>query len=83
MGKKIQPCGDKALMATTTAKPITINEFHRRLGHPSETITKETAQYMGIPITGKLDKCTACGIDKARQKNMNKSTTNKSTIPGE
>ncbi len=57
--------------------------LYRKLGHPSEEITKQTAQYYGWKITGTFKPCSNCQTAKSKQNSVMKETGTKSTIPGE
>jgi hypothetical protein len=50
---------------------MSILQAHRRLGHSSEDITRQSAAALGWKITrGSLGACEACAIAKAQQKNV-------------
>ena len=54
--------------------PLNINRVHAKLGHASEASTRETAKALGIELTRHSFKpCVACGMGKAKQKNVRKS----------
>jgi hypothetical protein len=84
--------GVKMLRKTTneeTATPalekgvrVPYKDFHERVGHASSEVTKATATYLEVLLTGKAEKCDNCAIAKARQKNMVKKTVDKSKTPG-
>ncbi len=60
-----------------------VNDLHRELGHPSETSTRATGASMGIKVVGKFEPCEACILGKAKQRNVNKTAVERSTVPGE
>jgi hypothetical protein len=64
-------------------KTIDIDVLHSVLGHPSQDITKHTAQYYGLKITGTFKPCSNCQTVKSKQNAMMKESGTKSTIPGE
>jgi hypothetical protein len=53
---------------------MTINEAHAKYGHCSESLTRATAAHLKVNITRTpFHRCTACGMGKAKQKNVPKS----------
>ena len=62
---------------------MNINDFHQRLGHPSEEIIRKTAENLGLKLTGKFIKCKNCAISKAPRKNRNKEITEQSGGKGD
>ncbi len=56
-----------------------INEYHKALGHPSESITHATAHAEGILLKGNFNPCEDCALGKARQVKMSKKAVPKST----
>jgi hypothetical protein len=64
-------------------KTIDINVLHSVLGHPSQDIAKQTAQYYGWKITGTFKPCSNCQTAKSKQNSVMKESETKSTIPGE
>jgi len=62
---------------------IDINVAHDQWGHHGERRLKEMASVYGFRLTGKLNPCDACGIAKASQTRISKSTKIKATMPGE
>ncbi len=59
-----------------------VNDLHRELGHPSEATTRATGASMGIKVVGKFEPCKACNLGKAKQRNINKTTVEHTTVPG-
>jgi hypothetical protein len=46
-------------------KTIDVNEFHKRLGHPSSLVVMEqSAKEWGVTMTGVLEDCIACNLNK-------------------
>lgn len=92
-GVEIIPVGrDTAKYATpqetpeeksTPIKIKDVNELHRELGHPNEGITRATGKSMGYQVVGTYHPCESCLMAKARQANVNKLPTQRSTIKGE
>jgi len=74
---------DAAIAALAPGQDIKTTTFHHQLGHPSEAITRATARYMQIHVTGTLPPCQNCAMGKARQKPVPKTNANTSKIPGE
>ena len=66
-----------------TDNTLDINDYHERLGHPGENVTRWTAKFFGVALSGPALQCNACALSKARQKNVPKATVPRSTIPGE
>ncbi len=84
VGVEIVPRTDAmANVMLDRGKTIDINVLHSVLGHPSEEITKQTAQYYGWKITGTFKPCSNCQTAKSKQNSVMKETGTKSTIPGE
>jgi hypothetical protein len=72
--------------AMTNLQPgtkVKTTTLHYQLGHPSEAVTRATAKYMDVNVTGKLETCENCAMGKAKQKNVPKVNENVSTVPGE
>ena len=59
------------------------NEFHKALGHLSESITHATAKVEGIVLIGKFNTCEDCPLGKARQMNGSKKAVTRSSEIGE
>jgi hypothetical protein len=64
-------------------KSMDINKLHDTLGHKGEGLLRKTCKHLGIKVTGELKACEACGIAKAKQKSLSKTTSNKATKPGQ
>jgi len=62
---------------------IDMNVAHNQWGHHGERRLKEMASVYGFRLTGKLNPCDACGIAKACQTRISKSTKIQATMPGE
>ena len=62
---------------------IDINQAHDQWGHHGERRLREMASVHGFRLTGKLNPCDACGVAKATQVRISKTTTVKATKPGE
>ena len=65
-----------AQSALHPGQKINTEIFHKRIGHVSETSTRNTAHYYGITLTGKLPSCEECALAKAKQKSVSKVTPN-------
>jgi hypothetical protein len=74
---------DLANVMLDRGKSINISVLHGVLGHPSEDITKKTAEYYGWKITGKFKPCSDCQIAKSKRNAVPKESETKSTISGE
>ena len=66
-----------------TKKEIDINIAHNQWGYHGERRLKEMASVYGFRLTGTLSPCDACGIAKASQSRISKTTEIKATKPGE
>ncbi len=60
---------------------VDVNLFHKRLGHPSEFYTRETAEKYNVHLTGKMEVCEACTYGKGQQKPVKKFTESRTSIP--
>ena len=60
-----------------------MNDLHKLLGHPSETITRKTAKEMKVIVTEQFKPCEACALTKIRNKNLSKTPVKCSNIVGE
>ena len=63
-------------------KAININELHMILGHPSENITRNTAQKK-LQVVDTMKECHECALAKIKQQKISKETTTRSNVPGE
>ena len=79
----IQRNNSLAQAALDAGKEVNINDFHQRIGHPSEEIVRKTAENLGLKLTGKFIKCENCAISKARRKNVNKQIAERSSRKGD
>jgi hypothetical protein len=62
--------GDKEKILPT----MSVNQAHAKFGHCSEALTRTTAQQLSIRLLrGIFRPCTACGMGKAKQKNVPRS----------
>ena len=57
--------------------------FHRVTGHAGHHLMDATAKYYKVDLTGKVNNCLSCSLEKIRQKNIPKKNTDKSKNPGE
>ena len=60
-----------------------IMEVHRILAHPSEDITRKTAEMMGIETTGQWGACETCFQAKAKQHAVSKKTGKRASVKGQ
>jgi transposase InsO family protein len=65
------------------SKRMTMNAAHSCMTHIGEDATRLTAKHYGLTVSGKLEPCTHCGMAKARQSNISKTTDARSQIKGE
>ena len=57
--------------------------FHRVTGHAGHHLMDATAKYYKVDLTGKVNKCLSCSLEKIRQKNIPKKNEDKTENPGE
>ena len=57
--------------------------FHRVTGHAGHRLMDATAKYYKVDLTGKVNNCLSCSLEKIRQKNIPKKNEDKSENPGE
>ena len=57
--------------------------FHRVTGHAGHHLMDATAKYYKVDLTGKMNNCLSCSLEKIRQKNIPKKNEDKSKNPGE
>jgi hypothetical protein len=84
VGVKILPRNDAmANVMLDRGKSVDINVLHAVLGHPSQEITKKTAEYYGWTVKGTFNPCADCQMAKSKQNAVTKESDTRSTIPGE
>ena len=57
--------------------------FSRVTGHAGHHLMDATAKYYKVNLTGKVNNCPSCSLEKIRQKNIPKKNEDKSENPGE
>ena len=57
--------------------------FHRVTGHAGHHLMDATAKYYKVDLTGKVNNCLSCSLEKIRQKNIPKKDEDKTKNPGE
>ena len=60
-----------------------VMEAHRMLAHPSEDITRKTAEMMGIETTGQSGACEICFQAKAKRHAVPKKTDERASVRGQ
>ena len=60
-----------------------VMEVHRILAHPSEDITRKTAEMMGIKTTGQWGACEPCFQAKAKRHLVPKKTVERASVRGQ
>ena len=55
--------------------------FHRVTGHAGHPLMDATAKYYKVDLTGKVNNCLSCSLEKIRQKNIPKQNEDKSKNP--
>ena len=53
------------------------------IGHAGHHLMDATAEYYKVDLTGKVNNCLSCSLEKIRQKNIPKKNEGKSENPGE
>ena len=74
---------EAAMTSLAPGGKLKMSTLHHQLGHPSESMTRSTAKYLQIEVSGSMQPCENCAMGKARQKNVPKVNEHVSTIPGE
>ena len=72
MGIKTQRLVGQAHAVIEPGKSISIWKLHHTTGLTGEHVLKNTAENMGIKLTGKLEPCQVCAQVKIRQANVPK-----------
>ena len=57
--------------------------FHKVTGHAGHHLMDATAKYYKVNLTGTVNNCLSCSLEKTRQKNILKKNEDKSENPGE
>jgi hypothetical protein len=83
LGAKLKRRIQDINMAQQKGTKMTRRLLPGRLGHCGAHLVDSTAQSLDIELTGKLNKCENCTLEKIRQKNISKESHNKATQPGE
>ena len=60
-----------------------VMEVHRMLAHPSEDITRKTAEMMGIETTGQWGACKTCFQAKTKRHAMPEKTDKRASVKGQ
>ena len=58
-------------------------EVHRMLAHPSENLTRKTAEMMRIETTGQWEACETCFQAKAKRYGVSKKTDERASVKGQ
>jgi hypothetical protein len=74
---------NKTKNARERTRVMDVNVAHALLGHPSEETTRMTMKYYGVVLTGKMNVCAGCAIEKASKKGSPKAPTEKASKPCE
>jgi hypothetical protein len=80
--KVVQKGFNGTVMATEVTR-MGIQDAHELLGHPSKVITRKTMSHMGVKLTGELQPCEGCLLEKAQRKSIPKTSLCKATLLGE
>ena len=57
--------------------------FHSMAGHVGHHLMDATAKYYKVNLTGKVNNCLSCSLEKIRQNNIPRKKEDKSKTPGE
>ena len=57
--------------------------FHKVTGHAGHHLMDATAKYYKVDLTGTVNNCLSCSLEKIRQKNISRKNEDKSRNPGE
>ena len=57
--------------------------FHRVTVHAGRHLMDATSNYYKVDLTGKVNDCLSCSLEKTRHKNITKKNEDKSKNPGE
>ncbi len=60
-----------------------VNDLHRELGHLSEVTTRAMGASMVIKVVGKFEPFEACIVGTTKQRHVNKTAVECSTVPQE
>ena len=57
--------------------------FHRVTGHAGHHLMDDTEKYYHVDLTGKVNNCLSCSLEKIRQKNIPEKNEDMTENPGE
>ncbi len=82
--KTVDDDGNVPRPATSkSVKPaMDIMDMHDKYGHKGEGLLRKTASFLEIKLTGSMKSCEGCGLAKAKQKNVSKTTNVRADKPG-
>ena len=93
---RVLKAGKSVLLATkmVTKNPEEVNAeivngkqskgyFHRVTGHAGYNLMDDTAMYYNVNLTGKVNNCLSCSLEKIRQNNIPKKNEDEIKNPGE
>ena len=63
-------------------KTMDINRAHDFSGHKGKALLIKTYKAIGVTLTGELKSSEGCGLAKAKQKAVSKTTSTRATKPG-
>ena len=63
----------------TPEKTMDINDFHVGMGHLHEGLLHDTADQIGVTLTGELQPCTGCSMGKGYRKAIPSTTSSRAT----
>ena len=72
-----------AKMVIKTPEAVNAEYFYRVTGHARHHLMDATAKYYKVDLTGRVNNCQNCSLEKIRQKNIPKKNEYKSKDPGE
>ena len=78
------PVVNKRMMHAHDANnTVTVNEYHKSLGHPNMVVTKSTAKAHDVELVGDTLICEDCGIGKAHCKSLSREPVERAKNPGD
>ena len=83
VGVEMIPCNKISFLDETKRKKFNAEYLHQMLGHTNKRTEVSTANYYNWEIEGTTSVCEQCAKAKAKQKNLNKVTEERSKEVGE
>ena len=74
---------EKAMHARDANDTVTVNEYHKSLGHPNMVVTKSTVKARDVELVDDTLMCKDCGIGKAHCKSLSREPVKRAKNPGD